>query len=209
VSAVAVSTTIGHEDTNGDGLAGAGDELWDEIHLTGVLPAGAEAALTSTVYELTSDQVAWGDAPINTGVGNITVQPDVCTAEAVFAELVVDEAVTEAGTYATGRFTVPDAGERVVGGLTMVETATITRDGESRTVTGECGAPDESIGPVYFGSGGGGVVVAAAAPPGELAKTGAARLAWMLVAAALLAVVGGSASRWAEQRKNPKGASTA
>lgn len=209
VSAIALSTTIGHEDTNGDGLAGAGDELWDDIHLTGVLPAGAEAALTSTVYELTSDQAVWGEAPINTGVGNITVQPDVCTAEAVFTELVVDQVVTDAGTYATGRFTVPEARERVVGGLTMVETATITRDGESRTVTGECGEPDESIGPVYFGSGGGGVVVAAASPPGELAKTGAARLAWMLAAAALLAVVGGSVARWAEQRKHPKGASTA
>lgn len=208
VSAIALSTTIGHEDTNGDGLAGAGDELWDEIHLTGVLRAGDTAALSSTVYELTSDQVTWGDAAINTGVGNISVQPDVCTPEAVYTELVVEQVVTEAGTYATGRFTVPDAGERVVGGLTMVETATITREEETRTVTGECGAPDESIGPVYFGSGGGGVVAAAASPPGELAKTGVERLVWMLAAAALLAAVGGSASRWAEQRKH-KGASTA
>jgi hypothetical protein len=193
---LSVRTTIGHEDTNGDGLAGAGDELWDDIHLEGVLPKGAQADLVSTVYELTAEQATWGEAPINTGAGNITVEPDVCTPDAVYATLSVPEAVTEPGVYATDRFTVPSAGERVIGGLTMVETVTVTVEDESRTIVGDCGAPDESIGPVYFGSGGGGTAMA-----NELAVTGAARLGLLLAAAAGAAVTGGAMFRWADQRK--------
>lgn len=187
---LAVRTTIGHEDTNGDGLAGAGDELWDDIHLEGGMPDGAEVDLASTVYELTSDQVTWGDAAINTGAGNITVPDSVCTDAAVFTTLAVTEAVTEPGVYATDRFNVPGAGERVVGGLTMVETATVRLGEESRTLTGICGTPEESIGPVYFGSGGG----------GELAVTGVSRLAVMLLLAVALATTGGALARWSDRR---------
>jgi hypothetical protein len=193
---LSVRTTIGHEDTNGDGLAGAGDELWDDIHLEGVLPEGAQAELVSTVYELTADQATWGAAPINTGVGNITVEPDVCTPDAVYATLSVPEVVTGAGVFATDRFTVPSAGERVIGGLTMVETVTVTVGDESRTIVGDCGAPDESIGPVYFGSGGGGTAMAS-----ELAVTGVSRLGLLFAAAAGAALTGGAVSRWADQRK--------
>jgi hypothetical protein len=197
VDVVAVSTTLGHEDTNGDGLAGAGDELWDDIHLTGTLPAGAEVALSSTVYELTADQITWGEAAINTGAGNITVASDVCTPEALYTTLTVTEVVTEPGTYSTGRFTVPGAGERVIGGLTMVETAQITVGDQTRTVTGVCGAPDESVGPVYFGSGGGGSGAAAS----QLAITGVSRLGGLLALAMVLGLGGGSLARWAEHRK--------
>ncbi len=196
---LSVRTTIGHEDTNGDGLAGAGDELWDDIHLEGRVPDGAEVRLESTVYEVAADHVTWGEAAINTGAGNITVEAGVCTADAVFTTLTVPDVVTEAGVYSTNRFTVPSAGERVVGGLTMVETATITRGEETRTVTGVCGDPDESIGPVYFGSGGG--AAAAAGGASSLAVTGLSRMGLLLAAAALLAAAGGSLARWAEQRK--------
>jgi hypothetical protein len=212
VHAIAVSTTIGHEDTNGDGFAGAGDELWDDIHLTGTLPAGAEVALSSTVYELTSDQVTWGGAPINTGVGNITVEAGVCTAEAVFTELVVEEVVTEPGTYATDRFTIPDAGERVVGGLTMLETAVVTVGEDARTVTGQCGAPEESIGPVYFGSGGGEVVTASdgsgavvtAPDGGVLAVTGASRVLLLVGIATALTAAGVWLAHWSKRRKHAR-----
>lgn len=194
---MAVWTTLGHEDTNGDGVAGAGDELWDDIHLP-VVPKGASVELASTVYELTRDQVTWGEAAINTGVGNITVNPDVCTEAAVFTTLTAPEKATAGGVYSTNRFTLPDAGEYIVGGLTMVETATVTRGDETRTITGKCGEPDESIGPVYFG-----FDSAAAASDGAdaLAITGASRVAVMFGAGALLAMLGGSLARWSERRK--------
>ncbi|WP_263120716.1 hypothetical protein [Cellulomonas sp. RIT-PI-Y] len=194
---VAVSTTLGHEDTNGDGLAGAGDKLWDDIHLVGTLPAGASVDLSSTVYELTANQATWGDAPINTGAGNITVAADVCTEAAVYTTLTVDGKVTKAGTYSTNRFTVPSAGQRVIGALTMVETAQITVGDESRTVTGQCGAPDESVGPVYFGSGGGG----GGASAQQLAITGLSRMGLILAVGLVLAFTGGGLLRWSDQRK--------
>ncbi|WP_147463453.1 hypothetical protein [Cellulomonas triticagri] len=200
---ISVSTTLGHEDTNGDGLAGAGDELWDDIHLVGAIGDGVQVELTSTVYQVDAADVTWGDAAINTGAGNITVNPDVCTPDAVFTELTVAEEVTGPGTYATDRFTVPEAGDLVVGGLTMVETATLTTDdgSETRTVTGECGAPEESVGPVYFGAGSTAASVGAGGGD-ALARTGVERLAWMLAAAVLLAAAGGTVARAAERRKH-------